>query len=307
MPMVLIVGLIFAAVTGGCMAVWSMLGDRSVAADRQRRMEDRGAPSQAVLPAKPTTSLTGLIANKVFEPVGRMLSAPRGQSKLRRELQMAGYHGSRAQTMFMGARVSLAVGLPLVFWLYRSLLDLPVQQSILVAVILGVLGSRLPTFWLGRTIKKRKEKLRSDLPDCLDLLVVSVEAGLGLDQALLKISEKLGRRCMEMSSELHTVHLEVQAGKPRQEALRSFADRTGVPEVEALVGKLIQAEKFGTSIATSLRIHSDTIREKRKQRAEERAGKTVVKMLFPLVFFIFPAMFVVILGPAVMQILDAFT
>ena len=147
----------------------------------------------------------------------------------------------------------------------------------------------------------------ASLDGLLVTLVVSVEAGLGLDQALLKISEKLGRRCMEMSSELHTVHLEVQAGKPRQEALRSFADRTGVPEVEALVGKLIQAEKFGTSIATSLRIHSDTIREKRKQRAEERAGKTVVKMLFPLVFFIFPAMFVVILGPAVMQILDAFT
>ena len=116
----------------------------------------------------------------------------------------------------------------------------------------------------------------------------------------------MGRRCIEMSSELHMVHLEVQAGRPRHDALRSLAERTDVPEIESLVAKLIQAEKFGTSIATSLRVDSETIREKRKQRAEARAGKTVVKMLFPLVFFIFPAMFVVILGPAVMQVIDAF-
>ena len=285
--------------------MWTLLSQRSASAERVRRLNNDPPPVIGGQVKPSPKSLKSLIATRIFEPVGKKLASPRDQTKLRKDLQMAGYHSPKAITMFMGSKVSLAVGLPLAFWLYRSLLGLPVNVSIIVAMLVGVLGLRLPSFWLQRSIKKRQNKLRSDLPDCLDLLVVSVEAGLGLDSALLKISEKLGRRCTEMASELHMVHLEVQAGRPRHKALKALGERTGVKELQSLVAKLIQAEKFGTSIARSLRVHADSIREKRRQLAEEKAGKTVVKMMIPLVFFIFPALFVVILGPAAMRVAKA--
>ena len=305
MPTPIVLALVFAAAAGAAAGAYSLLFVRGAGADRLRRLRGGVVVSEITSPALPRRSLKTLIADKLFVPVGKMLSSPRGHFRLRQQLQMAGYHGNRPVTMFLGAKIILAIGLPAAFWLYRSILDLPMQQSLLLAAILAIVGSRLPGVWLGRCIRKRQEKLRSDLPDCLDLLVVSVEAGMGLDSALLKISEKMGKRCMELASELQLVHLEMQAGKPRNDALRSLADRTGVKEIEALVAKLIQAEKFGTSIAKSLRVHSEVIRDKRRQRAEERAAKTVVKLLFPLVFFIFPALFVVILGPAAMQIMTA--
>ena len=305
MPTTLLI-LIFATVAGLCAAVYMMMANKAGGAERLRRMRGNDTRSHAT-PAKNKNrmSFKDLLVNNLFEPVGKKFSKSKGDHKLQKDLQTAGYHGSRPVAVFYGAKGSLAVGLPIIFWVYRSMLDLPVQQSLLIAGVMGVLGSRLPNFWLGRCIKRRQAKLRMDLPDCLDLMVVSVEAGLGLDSALLKISEKLGRRCTEMASELHMVHLEVQAGRPRHKALKALGERTGVKELQSLVAKLIQAEKFGTSIARSLRVHADSIREKRRQLAEEKAGKTVVKMMIPLVFFIFPALFVVILGPAAMRVAKA--
>jgi tight adherence protein C len=162
-------------------------------------------------------------------------------------------------------------------------------------------GYLLPGMALARMAKKRQHTIRLSLPDALDLLVVSVEAGLGLDQALQRVGEELAFAHKDLSDELRLVNLELRAGKARPDALRNLADRTGVDDLSSLVAMLVQTDKFGTSVAQSLRVHSDTLRTKRRQRAEEAAAKTGVKMVFPLVFCIFPAIWVVTIGPAAIK------
>jgi tight adherence protein C len=166
------------------------------------------------------------------------------------------------------------------------------------------LGYYLPRFGLKVKIRRRQEAIRLGLADALDLLVICVEAGLGLNQALARVAEEIMHACPPLSEELHLVNLEMRAGTSRPEALRHLSERTGVEDLQSLVAMLVQTDRFGTSIAQSLRVHSDTLRTKRRQRAEEAAAKTTIKLVFPLVLFIFPAMFVVILGPAILHILE---
>jgi tight adherence protein C len=154
---------------------------------------------------------------------------------------------------------------------------------------------------LARLASRRQHRIRLSLPDALDLLVVSVEAGLGLDQALARVGQELAFAYPELSSELRLVNLELLAGTSRAEALRNLADRTGVEDLRSLVAMLVQTDKFGTSVATSLRVFSETLRTKRRQRAEEAAAKTGVKMVFPLVLCIFPAIWIVTIGPAAIR------
>jgi tight adherence protein C len=163
------------------------------------------------------------------------------------------------------------------------------------------LGYLLPGMVLARLAKRRAHRIRLSLADMLDLLVVSVEAGLGLDQAISRVGAELAFAYPELSDELRLINLELRAGKARSEALRNLADRTGVDDLSSLVTMLIQTDKFGTSVAQSLRVYSDTLRTKRRQRAEEAAAKTGVKMVFPLVFCIFPAIWVVTIGPAAIR------
>jgi tight adherence protein C len=173
----------------------------------------------------------------------------------------------------------------------------------LVFAVALLAGYLLPDMWLVWRVSSRQHRLRKGLPDSLDLLVICVEAGLGLDQALLRVAEELRITHPELCEELQLVNLEMRVGKTRIEALRELAKRTGLDDIKALVSMLIQTERFGTSIAQSLRVHSDDLRMKRRQRAEEKAAKMSVKMVPVLVFFIFPALMVVILGPAVLQIM----
>ena len=292
---------IFVASTLLFLAIASWLARSKESHQRAQRLS--GRPANTVNVHK-RADLKSLITD-VLEPAGRLFSSTRNQFKLRQDLQSAGFYGPRSVMVFLGAKVVAAVGLPAAFLVYRSMLDLPLNMTLLVLAVLVVLGLRLPGFWLARRVKARRERLRAELPDCLDLMVVCVESGLGIDAALLKISEKMSANCADLAQELKMVHLEMQAGQPRQEAFRHLAERTSVKEIQSLVAKLIQSEKFGTSIAKSLRVHADAIREKRKQHAEEQAGKTAVKLLFPLVFFIFPALFVAILGPAIIQMIKA--
>jgi tight adherence protein C len=168
----------------------------------------------------------------------------------------------------------------------------------------GVLGYVLPAFYIAARIKSRQKQMQKALPDALDLLVVCVEAGLGLNQALVRVSEEIERVSTVLSEQIGLVNLEIRAGTPRDEALRNLADRTGLEDIRSLVAMLIQTDRFGTSIAQALRVQSETLRTKRRQRAEEAAAKTTIKLVFPLVLFIFPAMFVVILGPALIQIFE---
>jgi tight adherence protein C len=159
---------------------------------------------------------------------------------------------------------------------------------------------------LDRIVSKRKRLIENGLPDALDLLIVSLEAGLGLDQAILKCSEELVIAHPALAEELRFINVECRAGKPRIEALKNFAARTKVDDVRALVAMLVQTDRFGTSVAQALRTHAETSRTKRRQRAEERAAKIGVKLVFPLVFCLFPAFFVVTIGPAIIKFVHAF-
>jgi tight adherence protein C len=242
---------------------------------------------------------------KVFQPLSRLIpKSPSEVSSTSRKLMQAGYRDKSAVTIFYGIKVAFIIALFLVLLLSGTLQSLPTEN--LVIALIGCIGAGyiVPDFILSTRVTARKEKIQLALPDALDLLVVCVEAGLGLDQGILKTSEELRVTHPDICDELNLVNLELRAGKPRREALKNLADRTGVEDVNGLVSMLVQTDKFGTSIAQSLRVHSDALRTKRRQRAEEKAHKVSVKLVFPLVFLIFPSMFVIILGPGVIKIIN---
>jgi len=222
--------------------------------------------------------------------------SPSEMGKLQKRLVCAGFRGKEALPVFMGIRLGSAV---LAFGVASS--PLVVRPNIFMAITVAAVAYLLPSMALGRLAKKRQHRIRLSLADALDLLVVSVEAGLGLDQALQRVGEELATAHPDLSDELRLINLELRAGKARSEALRNLAERTGVDDLSSLAAMLIQTDKFGTSVAQSLRVHSDTLRTKRRQRAEEAAAKTGVKMVFPLVFCIFPAIWVVTIGPAAIK------
>jgi tight adherence protein C len=183
-----------------------------------------------------------------------------------------------------------------------------VKYNYFIVLLLALgLGFLAPDFWLGRRIAKRQREIRRGLPDVLDLLIVCVEAGLSLDQATARTSQELDRSGTALSDEMGVVVLEQRAGCPRSDAWRHLADRTDVDSVRSVVSMLVQSEVFGTSIARTLRVHSETLRTQRIQQVEEQAAKTGIKILFPLVFCIFPNLFLVTLGPAIMLMMDSFS
>ena len=237
---------------------------------------------------------------RVVESLKRVGNAlPRSPSemgKLQQKLVRAGYRRHEAVAVFFGIRLGVAV---LFFAVFAS--PLLVRPNLGFALAGSGLGYLLPGMVLGRLAKKRQHRIRMGMPDALDLLVVSVEAGLGLDQAIQRVGEEIAFAHVDLSDELRLVNLELRAGKGRTDALRALAERTGVDDLSSLVAMLVQTDRFGTSVAQSLRVHADTMRTKRKQRADEAAAKTGVKMVFPLVFCIFPAIWVVTIGPAAIK------
>jgi len=226
----------------------------------------------------------------------RLPKSPKDLGKLQLRLVQAGYRNPEALPVFLAIRVGLAL---VIFVLFMT--PLMVKPSLLMALSGAGFGYMLPGMLLARKAKQRQHRIRLSLADALDLLVVSVEAGLGLDQALARVGQELAFAYPDLSSELRLVNLELLAGKGRTEALRNLADRTGVDDLSSLVAMLVQTDKFGTSVAHSLRVFSETLRTKRRQRAEEAAAKTGVKMVFPLVVCIFPAIWIVTIGPAAIQ------
>jgi tight adherence protein C len=222
--------------------------------------------------------------------------SPSEMGKLQQRLVTAGYRNNEAVAVFFGIRIGAAL---LMFFLFAS--PIFIKPSLVVGLAACGLGYVLPGMVLARMAKRRQHRIRLGLPDALDLLVVSVEAGLGLDQAIQRVADELAFAHPELAEEMRLINLELRAGKARSEALKNFGERTGVDDVISLVTMLVQTDKFGTSVAQSLRVHSDTSRTKRRQRAEEAAAKTGVKMVFPLVFCIFPAIWVVTIGPAAIK------
>ena len=241
---------------------------------------------------------------KVIQRVGESVPvSPEKAKKMRRRLMAAGYRSESAVTLMYGIQVASAA----VVGLFTALILTATQpfgtEMVVLASLLFALGGYfLPNEILLMMIQRRRLMLRHSLPDALDLLVICVEAGLGLDQAILDVSEELHLTHPELSEEFSLVNLELRAGKRRSEALRNLADRTGEMELKKLVSILIQTDRFGTSIGQALRTHSDFMRVKRRQIAEEKASKLGVKLVFPIFFFILPSMFLVTVGPAMLQL-----
>ena len=241
----------------------------------------------------------------LMEAFGERVTARRADwSRVQETLLQAGYRRSGAVAAYFGTRLvtMTLTGAAAVFGGFTF--GVAPAAMILGASIGATLGWLGPQYYVKRRIRKRQLELQRALPDTLDLLVVCVEAGLGLNQALVRVSDEIEHVSETMSDELVLTNLEIRAGTPRDEALRNLGERTGLGDLKSLTAMLVQTDRFGTSIATALRVHSDTMRTKRRQRAEEAAAKTTIKLVFPLVLFIFPAMFVVILGPAVLHILE---
>jgi tight adherence protein C len=257
-------------------------------------------------PAPSPVEITPAFAEKQKKRMARALSgagkllpsSSKSNKGTQRMLARAGIRAPEAASIISAVRIIGTAGL--VATVYFTKLYLSNPALILGgAAILGYLG---PDIYLSLKVNRRQKTLRLSLPDALDLLVICVEAGLGLDQSLMRVAQELRIAHPELCLEVDSVTAQVRMGKTRVEALREFADRTGVDDIKALVAMLIQTDRFGTSVAESLRVHSDELRTKRRQRAEEQAAKTTVKMVPPLVMFIFPALFAVILGPAVISV-----
>jgi tight adherence protein C len=232
-----------------------------------------------------------------LDPLSKAIPlSPSDLSRTRKLLVQAGFRDATHVNYYFGSRVLMAaVGFAVVMLLVG--LENP-------ALVIGItaLGFLLPRFVLKRMIRERQNRIRIGLPDALDLTVICVEAGLALDQALMRVGQDLHHAHPDLSEEFHLVNLEMRAGKPRAEALRNLVERTGVDDIRSLVGTLIQTDRFGTSVAQALRVHSDSLRTERRQRAEEQAAKTTIKMVPPLVIFVLPSIIFVTIGPAVIEL-----
>ncbi|MCG3127446.1 MAG: hypothetical protein CHACPFDD_02306 [Phycisphaerae bacterium] len=274
---------------------------------KRRLSGGRAVDEVAELRKKARESATAELVKKAA-PVLSRLTLPTSeveQTHLRLRLASAGFRREQAQTVFLASKTAVAAGLALataVVGVSMALSWLSLVGAVLFAAPVGFL---LPDGWLMLAVSSRKEAIRHGLPDTLDLLVVSVESGLGLDAAIQRVGEEMATVHVELSEEMRIAVAESQMGLPRAEALENMARRTDVPEVKSLVSIILQAEKFGTSIAKALRNQADALRVKRRQKAEERAQKTAVKLMIPLVIFIFPAMGVVLGGPAALKMIEA--
>jgi tight adherence protein C len=277
----LVVGGALALAPSGGGTIERRLGE--VTSSRANQASDEPPPDRSVVEA---LKRMGAMAPRSTKELG----------KLKQRLVTAGYRNREAMVVFFGIRLGLAV-------LFFALAALPIfgPPSLTLALAMCGMGYVLPSMVLARVAKGRQHRLRLSLPDALDLLVVSVEAGLGLDQAIQRVSEELAFAHPDLCDELRLINLELRAGTARSEALHNLARRTQLDDLSSLVTMLVQTDKFGTSVAQSLRVHSETLRTKRRQRAEEAAAKTGAKMVFPLVICIFPAIWVVTLGPAVIK------
>jgi tight adherence protein C len=308
MDVPLIVALVtFLAVVLASTAVFLYFNSREAVQTWRRRAD--GASGAAESEAAPTGMAEVLKAQlqALLEWFAK-LNQPSNVEKVlatRRLLINAGYRSGKASVFFVGAKLLLAIVIVcLLAMIPAKLLGFPsASQLTFFYVLAAACGYYAPAYWLRRAIAARKDALQRAIPDALDLMVVCVEAGLGLDQAIGRVGEEVKRAHPELSDELNILALELRTGVSRQEALRNLAHRTDLEEVRNLVALLVQTDRFGTSIGQALRVHADSMRTTRRLKAEELAAKLPVKMLLPLIFFIFPSMFMVVIGPACIKMI----
>ncbi|MDO8775842.1 MAG: type II secretion system F family protein [Burkholderiaceae bacterium] len=295
-------GLLFLAVFGVVMLAMRLFAANPVQ-NRLQAVAGRTAPLVATGNG-PSPWVAHII--KLTGPLAKLSLPAEGweTSMLRTRFMNAGFRHPAAPVVYFTAKTALAVGLPLLvfFVLTTSSAKYGANMLLFWLLVATAIGYYLPNLLLRNMIARRQREVFESFPDALDLMTVCVEAGLAMDAALSRVSAEIGLKSAVLSDELNLVTLELRAGSSKEKALRNLALRTGVEDVDALVAMLIQSERFGTSIAASLRVQSDQLRTKRRQRAEEQAAKIALKLLFPLIFFIFPSLLVVLMGPAFIQI-----
>lgn len=268
---------------------------------RRRIKELLGRPTERL-----EQTQAGLLTNAP-NPVLKRLStfvpkSPKEMSRIQKRLAVAGFHETKHTVIYVVSELVLtSIGFLVPVYLFG------VGAGLIFGFMAAIVGYLAPSMVLDRKIRQRQKEIENGLPDALDLLIVSIEAGLAIDQAIVKCAEELTIAYPALAEELRFVNVECRAGKPRLEAFKNFASRTKVDDVRALVAMLVQTDRFGTSVAQALRTHAEVSRTKRRQRAEERAAKIGVKLVFPLVFCLFPAFYVVTLGPAVIKFVHAFS
>lgn len=300
MPLDLIVTLVAAFLFVALVAGYGASAVFSATSPERRRLRQMtaGGPSGGITDSPVT------LVDTVDPRLKRIPGLPKSQKemgRLRRRLARAGYTSVTAMVVYAVATIATPVLLAV-----ATVSLLGFSKGFILGLIGAAIGYLLPGLVLGRLTERRKREIREGLPDALDLFIVCVEAGCGLDQAIVKASDELGLTYPALTYELRMITTEIRAGKSRMEAFKNFASRTQVDDVQSLVALLVQTDKFGTSIAQALRTHAETSRIKRRQSAEERAGKIGVKLVFPLVLFLFPALYIVILGPAVISFVRVF-
>ena len=301
--MFLISTLFLAAALGlGMLALYQIfVRDRDPVAVRLRDLRSRAMAGRASYEPEAPSPIAGLLAT-----LGGFLPTGDSSESLQSGLIRAGIRSERAPLVFLGTKVLLAVVFGLGWIAVNFALARPVGSVMLAGSLSAAVGFYLPTIWLYLRASRRRSRIQIALPDSLDLLVVCVEAGLGLNAAVERVGREIALASQELSDELLLVGQEIRTGLTRADALRRLARRTGVDDLYSLTAILIQADKLGTSIAQSLRAHAESMRIKRRQRAEQAARKAGIKLAFPLVFLILPALLIVILGPAGIQLQELF-
>jgi tight adherence protein C len=275
----------------------------------KRRLEGRRTVDETEqIRQQAKASATETLVRRATPVLSRLVmpTSDEAQSQLRAKLTQAGYRARYAQTVFLASKTALLVLGVVVGAVVGTSLGYDLKGVLACVLFAGGAGFILPGVLLGMAIKSRQEKIRHGLPDVLDLMVVSVESGLALDSAIKRVGEEMARVHPEVSEEFRIATMETQMGIPRGEALNNMAVRVDLDELRSLVSVIAQAERFGTSVAKALRNQGNSMRVKRHQQAEERAQKTAVKLMIPLVLFIFPAMGIVLAGPAAIRLMEAF-
>ena len=289
--------------------VASLLGVTALLRPNVARRRLKGLENNAPAPSQLSGGWLRWIA-AVTQSISKLSTPEEGfeKSSLKLRFAHAGIRDATAAPAFFGIKTLLTLGLPVAGFVLLTVAGGPLQGNslLLVLLVLAAVGYYAPNLVLSSLIKTRQREIFESFPDALDLMTVCMEAGLGTESAMLRVADDLQLKSPALADEMHLVNLELRAGADRERALRNLALRTGVDEVDSFVTMISQAERFGTSIAASLRIHSDMLRTRRRQRAEEAAAKIALKLLFPLIFCIFPALMVVLMGPAVIQIYRVF-
>ena len=297
----------FVCISLGVMGIyWLLYRPQSAATERLKRLGQRN-PSAASVTAvsldesRPATEL----AERLASPLSKLAPPSAAEAKrLQKLLMQAGFRSATAPAVYRAVQLTVMASFPAVVALVCAVTARPLSSALFWILAAFIVGFFLPRYILRRMIRSRQQLVRWGLADALDLMVISIEAGLGLNAAMIKVSSELKDVHPDISDEFELANLEIRVGRERDEALRNLAERTGVDDLRSLVAMLIQTDKFGTSIAKAIRAFSDSLRTKRRQRAEQAAQKAAVKLLFPLACFLFPTLFIAILGPAALQLMD---